>query len=153
MKLLFCILAFLGAVAVNANDFPKSEKLNQLWLSGNKAAILTIANDRLVTRPDDILGLLLKFEYEVEFLRIDDLVMTADKMMIAAQKLSTPRFTAQLGYLQMDVDSIKRLLPLYTPEMIAEDLPKAAISGKPLGVLTAVRALEQDGLLDDLVIQ
>jgi len=147
------VLLFIFMSTVYAQEFPVTNQLDELWLSGQKIKILEIANNRLASDENDVLGLLLKLEYEIEFLELDKVEGTADKLFSVASQISAEEFANKIPRIELTVNRIRMAIPYYTPELLAEDLAKANIAGKPLGLREFIEALEKDGLLSNVIVQ
>lgn len=58
------------------------QQVSSMWFSGDKRGVLDIANQRLAQNSNDIAGLLLKLEYETEFLQLDNMTNTMAKITL-----------------------------------------------------------------------
>ena len=61
MKKLILALLFLCGMALilRAAPTPFSTNVNTMWLNGNKAGVLAVANQRLQANPNDLAGLVI----------------------------------------------------------------------------------------------
>lgn len=144
------ILLFLGMILFHAvaadNSETFSSYVSQLWFDGKKDEVLAIAKARLAKDPEDLAGLSLKMDYEIEFLKTKDLKLTIDKLQTVGKKISTPNALQAFKLMDESIVALRTLIPEITPEMIAEDLPKARLKKKPLSCLFFLQALEKDNV-------
>src|SRR6266581_4234719 len=87
--ILFC-LSLLCAQTVQETSF--SEDIDKLWIEGHKDKVLEIAQQRLKLDPNDIVGLLLKLEYEMAFVKIDDIPASLTRVEEVGSKITGPNF-------------------------------------------------------------
>jgi hypothetical protein len=130
-----------------ANQKLFSEDISSMWLQGKKQEVLKIAIQRLAKNEKDLSALLLKMDYEVAFLEIDNLAKTIDRVLFLSKSITTPKFGEKRSLLEADIEIIKQLIPKITKEMIAQEKHKGDIPNKPLPSLIIIQALEADGLV------
>lgn len=122
-------------------------RVEGMWRAGDYAGVMDLARERLAADPNDLAGLLLKFEYESEYLQLDAAVQTAKDIIAVASRTETERFAQVRELVVQDARSALELLPQYPPEELAKDLPTVGlVTNKALPCGFALRALEADGL-------
>ena len=125
------------------------DTVSQFWWSGQKQAVLSIAQQRLQNNPNDIAGLILRLEYEVAFIDMTSMATTAARIIEVGSGITTKNFRAKFPQLKLACKSIGPLLSeLYgnlTPQQIEEDRAKGNIPNKPMALGFAIKALQDDG--------
>ncbi len=148
-KLFFTIavmLAIAPALGLGQDSFVC--QVEGMWRSGDYAGVLAIAQQRLSTDTNDLPGLLLKYEYEVEFLQLAAATNTASDILRVAPQIGTERFAEVRELVVQDAQAALELIPQYPPDEYAADLLKAGtITNKHLPCDYAIRALEEDGYI------
>ena len=122
-----------------------TEKVSSLWYSGQKTNVLNIAEQRLQHNTNDIAGLILKMEYEIEFLQLNKAMITMDRVLQVGSTITSSNFVACYPSLAGSINHLKTMIPLYPPDELAADQGKSKISGKPLSTKDALKALQDDG--------
>ena len=120
-----------------------------MWYSGNKTGVLSIAEQRLQQNTNDIAGLLLKLEYEVEFLQLSNVTNTMRQALIAGETFAGTNFTQVYPVLQADYEVMKIVVTNYPPDELAADQAKSSIAGKTMSCDAAIKALQDDGYFGD----
>lgn len=138
LSLLFSLSSFAGAVRF-------SDRISELWMRGDKGEVVRIAEDRLDRDEDDLMALLLKLDYEVAFLKLEDLRMTIPRVEKRADSVTSPQFEKMKGLLRANLTALKEMIPQITKEIVEAERPKGDIVGKPMPSLEIIRALEADG--------
>ncbi len=148
MKRAPLILAALIALAGVVQVFGQTnfyEEVSSMWYSGNKTGVLSIAEQRLQQNTNDIAGLILKMEYQIEFVELNDVSNTMQRVLDVGSQVTTTNFAAAFSLMQSDIDHLLQMLPLYPTNEIAGDIEKASIANKPLPSGYAIKALQDDG--------
>jgi hypothetical protein len=120
------------------------DHVSGLWLAGHKSNVLAIANARLAQNTNDIAGLLLKMEYEEEFLQLSQVSNTIDRVIQVGGTITLPKFSTQYPFLTDSLIYMKNLIPLYPQDELLADQGKEVITGKPLSVKPFLQALQDD---------
>ena len=122
--------------------------VTNLWYHGHKSNVLAIAEERLRANNDDAVGLLLRLEYDIEFLNVERLSNSVLRVKsvfapIETQNLSfwKPVFMETLDYL-LDVQTTTNFYA-----RLDVDRAKAALPEKHMLFDDEVRALCLDGLV------
>ena len=148
----FCIVSTVNLIAMEKkNEFFFSHKVNELWKKGNKKKVLEIANKILVKEPQNIIGLLIKFEYEITFLKFKKATSTANKILknIIEKKYEKKRIKKRISLIKLEMENFIIIISHYPESERKADLRKANTKGKDLMFLSWIMAAEKDGLLPD----
>ena len=121
------------------------EEVSSMWYSGNKTGVLSIAEQRLQQNTNDVAGLLLKLEYEVEFLQLSSVTNTMVQALAAGGAFTGTNFVQVYPALQADYEVMKTVVTNYPPEELTADQAKSSIVGKTMSCDAAIRALQDDG--------
>lgn len=121
------------------------EEVSSMWYSGNKTGVLSIAEQRLQQNTNDIAELILKMEYQIEFVELNAVSNTMQRVLDVGSQVTTTNFTAAFPLVQSDINHLIQMLPLYPTNEIAGDIEKASIANKPLSSGYAIKALQDDG--------
>ena len=121
------------------------EQVSSQWYSGNKTGVLSIAEQRLQQDTNDIAGLILKMDYQIEFVELDTVSNTMKRVLDVGSQVTTTNFAAAFSLVQSDISHLLQMLPLYPTNEIAADIAKASIANKPLTSGYAIKALQDDG--------
>lgn len=150
MKFINAILVLIIIMTTTAAAEEPSfcEYVSQLWYDGNKTAVLDIANQRLLENTNDIAGLLLKMEYEMEFLMFDDMTNSMNRVLSESSQISTTNFVQIYPFLEGSITHLLQMIPLYPTNELSSDISKSQLSGKRLSVQIALDALAEDGYFD-----
>ena len=148
-KNLLTILTLFGLCLTAMGQTNLSDQVAQMWLVGQKQEVLDIANARLALDTNDIAGLLLKMEYEIEFVEDEKLTNTMNRISQVGSSITATNFAAVFPEILEDIDTLLELIALtsLTPAELAAERAKGAIVGKPFLRYDAIKALEDDGLL------
>jgi len=149
MKRLLILLFMACALnaVVKADTTPFSTNVSNMWLSGNKSGVLTIANQRLKDNPDDLAGLILTLQYQIAFFDVANVSASINKVLAAEDKITTPNFLKSYPDLKTSLLYLQQNLPSYSPKELQTEAAKGSISGKPMEFLSILQAAEADGLI------
>lgn len=75
--------------------------------------VYSIATNRLAVNSNDIAGLVLKLEYELGFLKIEDLTNTMQKVLSVGRTINVTNFTKIFPLLQGDITVLQEVIPNY----------------------------------------
>ena len=141
---LAALIALAGAIeAFGQTNF--YEQVSSMWYSGNKTGVLSIAEQRLQQNTNDMAGLILKMDYQIEFVELDAVSNTMQRVIDVGSQVATTHFAAAFSLVQSDINHLLQMLPLYPTNEIAADIAKASIANKPLTSGYAIKALQDDG--------
>jgi len=138
----FILLVGVSEVFGQTNFY---EQVSTLWYAGEKTSVLNIAEQRITQNTNDVAGLILKMEYQIEFVALDAVSNTMQRVLDVGSKITTTNFVAAYPLVQSDINHLLQVLPLYPTNEIAADIGKASISNKPLTSGYAIKALQDDG--------
>jgi|GEM_PF-6989591 len=147
--LMIALIFLFGSILTSDAETNFYEQVSSLWFSGAKTNVLAIAEARLQRSTNDIAGLILKMEYEIEFMQFTSFSNTANKVLCASSDVSTSNFVKAVVLMQEDIESLLNMIPEYPPEEIEADIQKASIAGKPLSCGYLIDALQKDGYFSE----
>jgi hypothetical protein len=124
------------------------DEISKIWLYGNKIDVLNIANKRLQKTPNDIVGLLIKMEYELAFLQLDQAKDTIDKIIVVGTTIKTKNFSKNYTKFKNEILFIKDSMNNYPKDKFIADKKKGNIKGKPFPHMYILMALQEDGFFD-----
>jgi len=119
--------------------------VTNLWYQGEKSNVLEIAEHRLTANTNDIAGLVLKFDFEVEFLEFPSISNTAHRALAVGETIVSANFKREFPEYKDGIEALLYALPFYPPNEIAADKLKALIPHKPLNASKVIKALQDDG--------
>lgn len=122
--------------------------VTNLWYQGNKTNVLAITEQRLQQNTNDIAGLLLKVEYQVEFFHFDQLTNTMTHLLTVAESYTGTNFLKRLSVLREDFTVMKEYSTNYPPGQLEADLPKTNQAGKVMSFGLSLEALQKDGYFE-----
>lgn len=144
----FCVFFTSAVLCVSFVAYGQTsfyEQVTSLWYSGQKTNVLNIAEQRLQQNTNDIAGLILKMEYEIEFLDFGAMTNTMRRVLVVGGQITTTNFVAAYPALGGSINHLLNMIPLYPTNEIAADRAKGNLSGKPLAFKDAIKALQNDG--------
>lgn len=150
MKSFSLLAAFLLCITmtVQADPTPFSTNIDTMWFAGNKSGALAIANTRLAANANDIAGLLITLEYQMDYSDITHLKATMDKIISVGGAITTTNFAKLYPDLKDDLTNEEtNVLPNVTAAMASSEASKGNTTGQHLTYLTQLQAAELDGLI------
>jgi len=146
MKRCGLIFLFFSLFAGMAFGQSFTAQVEGMWRTGDHAGVLAIAQTRLAANTNDLPGLLLKCEYELEYLQLDAATNTAAEILRVAPQIETERFGEIRSWVVSDAQVLLDAIPQYPPDEYAADLARAGtITNKSLACGVVLQALEEDG--------
>jgi hypothetical protein len=126
--------------------------VTNLWYQGYKSNVLAIANARLAANSNDMAGLILKADYELEFYEGGNLSNCFLRVIQVGDTITTTNFVKrwqeeQSRYAILDLLDVIAETQL-TPQQIQDEKQKAFINKKPLPDADLIEALPKDGYFD-----
>jgi len=146
---LFLILLFFPMFSYAEENQSICIRLNQYLIDGNPDGLLNEANQRLAVNENDIAGLLLKMEYELLLMKLEDLNNTCDKILTVGENIESQEFKKVYPLLVKQINSIKSLIPNILVDNIDSERQKAYTSKPKLIMIPYLEACEKDGLLTE----
>lgn len=138
-------LACVCTARANPTERPASAfytNITNLWTSGQHSNVLTIANARLATNQNDIVGLVLKASWDFKYATPAVHAASHAKMLQVGKDIKTPIFTRAYKLSAMGLQKAFKAFAEQHPDD-AELKEKLA----PMAYFAELYALDQDGLL------
>lgn len=142
ITLMFMIVA--RNVALGQTNFHAN--ITNLWYQGYKTNVLAIANTRLAVNSNDIAGLILKAEYDLEFLEMGTISNSFQRLLQVGDTITTTNFVKRF---KLERDDYVDILDWLREDPIpANELPNEKAKGNIIhkelstGLL---EALQKDG--------
>ena len=125
--------------------------VTNLWWNGPKTNILALAEQRLAVDTNDIVGIVLKTEYDISFSRASVLSNSFRRVLSVGAGVGTPAFSAAYPRIAWNVSGMFVSLCQETDETYESDYAKGFILHKEMDMKWAWDALHEDGWLDEPV--
>ena len=144
------LLAFVGFVApcIGANaDY--CTVTNMCW-NGAKTNILAIAESRLAANTNDIVGIVLKLEYDLSFSYLDDFTNNIPKAIKVASGVHTPNFAELYNDFVVSLTHLEKFIrenPASEADLVRERA-KGNIPHKRMNFNRFLKALDDDGFFE-----
>lgn len=148
MKRILFALAVFTSGTIFADGMSFFTNVTNLWYQGHKSNVLAIAEERLRSNDDDAVGLLLRLEYDLEFLNVDRL----SNSVLRVKNVFVPIETQNLSFWKpIFMETLDYLLDIQTTTnfyvTLDADRAKAALPEKHMLFDDEMRALCLDGLV------
>ena len=122
--------------------------VTNLWFQGHKSNVLAIVQERLACNSNDIAGAILKMEYDLEFLNLNEISNSIIRVDNILREVHTPNLINEQERFPFFLDKI---LTLFTnQEMYADleaDKAKALLPEKRMAFERMLSAVCLDGLI------
>ena len=122
--------------------------VTNLWFQGHKSNVLAIVQERLACNSNDIAGAILKMEYDLEFLNLNEISNSIIRVDNILREVHTPNLINEQERFPFFLDKI---LTLFTnQEMYADleaDMAKAFLPEKRMAFERMLSAVCLDGLI------
>ena len=125
--------------------------VTNLWWNGPKTNILALAEQRLAVDTNDIVGIVLKTEYDISFSRASVLSNSFRRVLSVGAGVGTPAFSAAYPRIAWNVSGAFVSLDRYTDEVYLSEHHKGFLTHKEMNMRWAWDALHEDGWLDEPV--
>jgi len=145
-KLMTVFMAVIVSGGVSFAQINFYTNVTNLWCQGYKSNVLAIANARLAVNSNDIAGLILKAEYDLEFLEMDTISNSFQRVIQIGDTITTTNFVKRFERERSDYVDILDWLkddPILANELPAEKA-KGNIIHKELST-GLLEALQKDG--------
>ena len=139
------LLAFAGPSHAQSELYAT---VTNLWWNGPKTNILAIAEERLAANENDIVGIVLKTEYDISFSRASVLSNSFRRVLSAGATVDTPAFELAYPKIAWNVSGAFLSLERYTDAVYDEEHHKGFTTHKEMNMKWAWEALREDGWLD-----
>lgn len=133
----------------NVDKTPFSTAIAKLWKNAEKKQVMKIGNQILQKDSQNIIGLLIKMEYEISYLEFNKLEKTMNSIQknINEGRYSSKNLKKQIPLLKKTIQVLSTAIKKYPQEEREIDLKKANLKGKDLSCINIIKAAEEDGLL------
>ena len=122
--------------------------VTNLWWEGPKTNILAIAEERLAANTNDIVGIVLKTEYDISFSPASVISNSFRRVLSLGATVDTPVFQLAYPRIAWNVSGAFLALEQYTDAVFQEEHYKGFITHKEMNMKWAWDALHEDGWLD-----
>ena len=146
------IVSLLAIVPVlaSATEYPSYASVTNLWWNGYKTNVLAIAESRLEANTNDIVGIVLKLEYDLSFSYLDDFTNNIQKAINIASHIHTPNFSATFDEFAESLTFLETFIrehPLSESDLQRERA-KGNITHKRMNLRYYLKALDDDGFFE-----
>ena len=126
--------------------------ITNLWYLGQKTEVLALGEQRLNVNSNDMAGVIIKLEYEEEFVQLNLISNTLNKINFIGETITNKNFQACYPDLKESNDLMLEFLKEYhpTPAEIIIEQAKSLIPNKPFALYKELEALQKDGLCEPL---
>lgn len=145
--LLAAFISSRAAVAVPVAATPWVDGMETSWRAGEYDKVLRIAEARLSKNSNDLAGLILVINYDLEYLDLTHLETSIDRAISVGEKVKSPHFATLYPRFVFELRAVKKAAIDYTPEELERDRKKSGMKDKDLGLVEELQALELDGLV------
>ena len=122
--------------------------VTNLWWEGPKTNILAIAEERLAANTNDIVGIVLKTEYDISFSPASVISNSFRRFLSVGAMIDSPAFCLAYPRTAWNVSGMFIALEKYTDNIYQSELHKAYNPHVEMGLKWAWDALHEDGWLD-----
>lgn len=124
--------------------------VTNLWYEGHKSNVLAIAEQRLSVNSNDLAGLIIKMEYDLEYMNVSNYSNGILRALEVSRSVTNECFASGRAFFEMALLSFLDYVahgrrPL-THEEEELERAKAAIIHKPMTYEIPLKALHDDGL-------
>lgn len=144
--LLICAVMISGCGADAQTNF--FHTVTNLWHHGHKSNVLEMANARLAQNTNDIAGLILKMEYNFEFLNVNTLSNDIGRVITAGAAIQTKSFREQYDFIVQALGVTLKTLEDYLPGELEADRQKSPPIHTPMTHEMLLELLYLDGYFD-----
>ncbi|MBN4058387.1 hypothetical protein JYT55_01395 [Mariprofundus ferrooxydans] len=144
-----CLLMIPLSSFGDESVYPFSDHVAALWAQGKDGMheVKKIADDRLADNPDDIVGLLLAFEYQVEYLQVNKFESLGKRIISSGKNIKNKRFSHYFGTVENSINMLLLLKDNVPEKMLEEDRKLIGLPGKSLTDIDIIRVCEEEGLV------
>ena len=148
MKKVLLTMALFTSGFLFAGDLAFFHNVTNLWFQGHKSNVLSIAQERLACNSNDIAGAILKMEFDLEYLNLNEISNSIIRVDNILREVHTPNLIYEQDRFPFFLDKI---LTLFTnQEMYADleaDRAKALLPEKRMAFERMLSAVCLDGLV------
>ena len=146
----FLFLIATAHVVADAPSLGDFTTVTNLWYEGHKSNVLAIAEQRLAANSNDLAGLILKMEYDLEFMNVSNYSNGIIRVLEVSRSITNECFACEKPLFEMALldflDYVAHRRRLFSLEEEAQERAKAAIIHKPMTYEIPLKALHDDGL-------
>ena len=149
MLFVFCVFTASITEAQTTNFYTT---VTNLWYQGQKSEVLTLGQDRLTINSNDLAGLIIKLEYDLEFLQLETISNSFIMVTVVGESITNENFQLLYPFLKESNDFMLELFTQshFTPEELLLERAKGLIPNKPFALYKELEALQKDGLFEPL---
>jgi len=153
-KMLFAFCVFTASIT-EAQTTNFYTTVTNLWYQGQKAEVLALGQERLNINSNDMAGLIIKLEYEGEFLQLESISNTLHKVLSIGELITNVNFKTQYPNLKETIESDLEIIAIFSGFNLSQDeleaeRAKGLIPHKPFALYKELEALQKDGLFEPL---
>lgn len=145
-----CFSVAMPATSQTNSPLPGSFTLvTNLWYQGYKTNVLAIAEERLLVNSNDVAGLVLRMEYDLEFSNVDLFSNNIIRVLSAAGDITNQVFRSNYPKMESSLTHFLHFLANSSPPSslnIDNEKAKAAIIHKRMIYERYLKWLHDDGL-------
>jgi len=147
--LVFCVLTTSLLEAQTTNFYTT---VTNLWYQGQKTEVLALGQERLNINSNDIAGLIIKLAYDEEFLLLNSISNSYEKVIQIGQTITNDNFKIHYPFLKINNEYMLDFLTTYHPSPLEliEEQAKGLLPQKPFTYALELEALKKDGLFEPL---
>ena len=151
-KLIILILCMLASSQTEAQTTNFYTTVTNMWNQGQKTEVLAIGQERLNINSNDMAGLIIKLEYQEEFLLLEGLSNLLIRASMIGASITNANFYACFPDFNEGTQWSLEFLSTYSPDSteLAIERAKGLISNKPFSYSKELDALQKDGLCEPL---
>ena len=146
----FLFLVSTAHVVADAPSLGDFTTVTNLWYEGHKSNVLAIAEQRLAANSNDLAGLILKMEYDLEYMNVSNYSNGIIRVLEVSRSITNECFVGEKPFFEMALlgflDYVAHGRRNFTPEEEMRERAKAAIIHKPMTYEIPLKALHDDGL-------
>ena len=153
-KMLFVFCVFTASITeAQITNFYTT--VTNLWYQGQKTEVLTLGQERLNINSNDMAGLIIKLEFESEFLQLASISNTSNKVLLIGESITNENFKLQYPDLKETIELDLETIAIFTGFNLAlneleAERAKGLIPNKPFTLYKKLEALQKDGLCEPL---
>ena len=139
------LVALVGSSSAQTDLY---STVTNLWWEGPKTNILAIAEERLAANTNDIVGIVLKTEYDISFSPASVISNSFRRVLSVGAHVDTPAFAAAYPRIAWNVSGMFIATEHYTDDVYLSERQKGFNTHVEMGMKWAWDALHEDGWLD-----
>ena len=122
--------------------------ITNLWWQGRMSNVLAIAEQRLMCNSNDVAGLILKVECDLNFINLDSISNSLERAICCGKTITSPTYSSLYPFFKYCMEDFLDVhTEYYSPEEIASDRAKALLPEKRMLFEDDLFAVCIDGLV------